>query len=91
VIIGKFFGRKLAAAILTTILVPGIDVLPGEFDGRLGSLDHPEEPHHSRQPDTETDRVDLTTVFLKNLDLFKKKQPDRPLPVNDLQRFISDI
>lgn len=84
-VIGELFRNKFPAAVLTAVLIPGIDVLSGEFDRGLRSFHYSQEAYNRRELDRKTDRMDLPAVFFKHLDLAKEKERNRLFPIDNLQ------
>lgn len=82
-VIGKVGSGELLSAILAAVLIPCIDVLPGEPYGCVGFFDHPQEPDHRGKLDGEAHGMDLTGVFFENLDFAEHEKSDCLLPVND--------
>jgi len=73
-VVGEFLGRQLFPAVLASVFIPGVNVLPGEFNRRLRSLHKAKQPHHRRQLQGKADRVDFATVLLNHLHLTQHEQ-----------------
>lgn len=65
---------KFVAAVLTPKLVPGVYVLPREFDVTFAEANKAEEPHYRGNSKTFTGGMNLAIGFLEHFDLFQKDQ-----------------
>jgi hypothetical protein len=89
----EIFRGTLFPAVLTRMVVPGIDIGPAEFNV-LEVLPHfyiPEEPEYAWEFNGKTDASNLAIIFGKNFDFTLVKQAQRPLPGNDVYRLVGGI
>src|SRR5512139_609060 len=85
----QLFSGMPAAAVLTGVLVPLVDIGTGKPDFTACSfdLDQFEEAEDGWQPEGDGDTPHLAVVEVNDLHLALRKEGDRPLPGYDLERF----
>src|SRR5258708_2296550 len=86
-------GSEPASAVLTTVIVPGVDVGPGEGDVGEGTF-HPdvtEQAKHRRELDPYRDAADLPVVDGDDLHLALEEHGDGLLPRNDPQGLVGRV
>jgi hypothetical protein len=89
VIVGQLGDPEPGAAVLAGVGVPGVDVDPRELDWLVVPTERAQEPDHGRDLEDDRDRPDLVAVLLDHLDLAEEQERDRPLPRDDLDRFVA--
>src|SRR5258708_10585565 len=86
-------GSEPASAVLTTVIVPGVDVGQGEGDVGEGTF-HPdvtEQAKHRRELDPYRDAADLPVVDGDDLHLALEEHGDGLLPRNDPQGLVGRV
>jgi hypothetical protein len=71
-VIRQFVQWRLLPTILTLIAVTGINMLPRKFDAPGLDANKFEESHHCRQPNGETDTMNLSAIFLYNFNFARE-------------------
>ena len=91
---GQFRGGKDLPAVLTRVVVAGVDIGAGERHvvDRPLDADVPQQANDRGQPEAERDRPDFAVVVLRDdLDLPLAQKRHRFLPVDDLEGLVRRV
>ena len=88
---GELSWRVFPATVLTFIIIPYIDILSAKPNRGIRPFYKPQEPDNGGQLDGKAYRMDLPVVLFDHLYLTQGEHDNRPLPVDDLKRFIGNI
>ena len=81
------------ATVLAGMVVPSINISPAELYmlETLSDLYVLQQPQNARHLNSETDATNFTIVFRQHFNLALAEQVQRPLPGNNIDRFISSV
>lgn len=82
VVVSQIAGILSPTTILAFVFVPNIDVFPRETNGVFSEPDKVQESNHSRQPDRQGDRPDLTIIGFQNFHFVQGEESNSPFPGN---------
>jgi hypothetical protein len=88
----QVLGRKFFAAVLTGVIVPSVNIRPGElYFVLILHADIFQKPDDRRQFDGKRDGMNFAVVFLNDLDLARKEQSEGFLPGDDPEWFVRRV
>ena len=90
-VVSQFFRSMPISAVLTSVAIPCINVLPGKLDRAFMPFDHLEQADHRGEFESKADGVNIEVVLFDHLHLPEAEHGNGLFPVDNLQRLVGDV